>query len=269
MRKRIAELEMQLKRQPAQVPAAPIVQRVEVPVVPAEIVKASNELQAAIKDVTAALTGMQSAAERLNHALSQATTQPAVIRASVDDSPRRVDPALVELRTRSYERVINPRQPASAGGVGLPKAERSILTALAQYPDGRSKRQVAILTGYAISGGGFGNAISALASKDYIMRGGDQLVATEAGLKALGNWTPLPRGAALLAHWLNQLGKAERSILEVLAGRWPRTMLKSDVAEAAGYAADGGGFNNAVSRLRTLELIGGRNDLKASDELFD
>jgi hypothetical protein len=36
----------------------------------------------------------------------------------------------------------------------------------------------------------------------------------------------------------------------------------------AGYEANGGGFNNALSRLRTLELIGGRGELRASDDLM-
>jgi hypothetical protein len=31
---------------------------------------------------------------------------------------------------------------------------------------------------------------------------------------------------------------------------------------------DGGGFNNALARLRTLELVS-RGELKASDDLFD
>ena len=40
------------------------------------------------------------------------------------------------------------------------------------------------------------------------------------------------------------------------------------MAAAAGYEASGGGFNNALSRLRTLELVSGRGDLRASDDLF-
>jgi hypothetical protein len=273
LRRRIADLEQQLKRQPAPSPAAPIVQRVEVQVVPAEITAAGRELNAAITDalnnVTALQNRLQASIERFNQALSEATAKQAVVHVPAVDSSRRVDPALADLRARNYLRVNAPRQPASAGGVGLPKAERAILTALAQYPAGRSKRQIAILTGYAINGGGFNNAVSALTSKGYIERAGDQLVATDAGLDALGNWTPLPSGAALLAHWLNQLGKAERAILEVLAGAWPKSRTKTELAFATNYSADGGGFNNALSRLRTLELITGRNELRASEELFD
>jgi hypothetical protein len=41
------------------------------------------------------------------------------------------------------------------------------------------------------------------------------------------------------------------------------------VAAKAGYEASGGGFNNALGRLRTLELVQGRGELRASDEFFD
>jgi len=40
------------------------------------------------------------------------------------------------------------------------------------------------------------------------------------------------------------------------------------VAVKTGYEANGGGFNNALGRLRTLELVQGRGELKASDDLF-
>lgn len=159
-----------------------------------------------------------------------------------------------------------PKMSAGAG-VAMPKAERLVLTALAQYPNGRTKVQIAILTGYASSGGGFNNALSSLRSKGWA-DGHGTLAITDAGLEALGSYDPLPSGQALLEHWLGQLSKAERSALEVLAAAYPRALTKEEVAEAAGYEAKGGGFNNALSRLRTLELISGRGELKASDDLF-
>ena len=51
------------------------------------------------------------------------------------------------------------------GPLKLAAGERRILTALAQYPDGRSKVQVAVLTGYAATGGGFNNYLGALRSR--------------------------------------------------------------------------------------------------------
>jgi len=160
-----------------------------------------------------------------------------------------------------------PKMSAGAG-VAMPKAERLVLTALAQYPSGRTKVQIAILTGYVSSGGGFNNALSALRSKGWI-EGHGTLSITDAGIEALGTYEPLPSGRALLDHWLSQLSKAERGALEVLANAYPNALSKEEVAAAAGYEAKGGGFNNALSRLRTLELISGRGELKASDDLFD
>lgn len=44
-------------------------------------------------------------------------------------------------------------------------------------------------------------------------------------------------------------------------------MGKEELADAAGYEASGGGFNNALGRLRTLELVEGRGEVKLADEL--
>lgn len=187
------------------------------------------------------------------------------------------EPTLAALPARAAAasapaRSIPPATPslrkASTSGVSMPKAERLVLTALAQYPSGRTKVQIAILTGYASSGGGFNNALSALRSKGWI-EGHGTLSITDAGIDALGTYEPLPSGRALLDHWLGQLSKAERGALEVLANAYPNALSKEEVAAATGYEAKGGGFNNALSRLRTLELISGRGELKASDDLFD
>lgn len=167
------------------------------------------------------------------------------------------------------QRRAAPMRQPSGPGAALPKAERLVLTALAQYPQGRSKVQVGVLTGYAHSGGGFNNAIGALRSAGRIEGSTDRLTITQPGLDALGAFDPLPSGRALLDYWLAQLGKAERKALEALAGAYPRSLSKSQVANFAGYEADGGGFNNALGKLRSLELITGRGELRASEELFD
>jgi len=78
----------------------------------------------------------------------------------------------------------------------------------------------------------------------------------------------LPHGDALLQHWRGQLGKAERASLDALAEVFPAALAKDEVAARAGYEPSGGGFNNALSRLRSLELIEGRGELRASEALF-
>lgn len=157
-----------------------------------------------------------------------------------------------------------------ATGGSLSGGERKILTVLAQYAQGRTKQQVAVLTGYSHNGGGFNNYVGALRSKGLITGGsGERLEITEDGLRELGPYTPLPTGRALFDHWCSQLGKAAREILTVLYKAWPDAVPKDFVALQAGYAAEGGGFNNALGQLRTLELIEGKAKLKSSDLLHE
>jgi hypothetical protein len=178
------------------------------------------------------------------------------------------------LRNR-LERAVKPAPDRTSKGeelngtLKLAAGERRIVTALAQYPHGRSKVQVAVLTGYAATGGGFNNYLGALRSRGLIEGDGDKLTISEAGIQALGSWEPLPAGAALIDYWRNRLGKAERLILEALAHAYPDSLSKEGLAARARYEASGGGFNNALGRLRTLELVQGRGELRASDDLFD
>lgn len=80
-----------------------------------------------------------------------------------------------------HERVSRPvnHRAASAealdGSLKLASGARGILTALAQYPEGRSKVQVAVLTGYAATGRGFNNYLGALRSRGLIEGDGDRL----------------------------------------------------------------------------------------------
>jgi hypothetical protein len=145
--------------------------------------------------------------------------------------------------------------------------ERRILIAVAQYPGGRSKRQVAVLTGYAIDGGAFNGNLGTLRNRGWI-EGKDHFTITDAGRVALGHFEPLPTGRALLNHWLEKLDKAPRTILSTLADQYPRALQKTDLALRCGYEVSGGGFNGALGTLRTLELITGSAELKASADFF-
>ena len=172
---------------------------------------------------------------------------------------------------RSKRRDSSPKASSDNldGSLRLSSGERRILTALAQYLQGRSKVQVAVLTGYALNGGGFNNYLGALRTRGFVRSEGNRLTITEAGMEALGSWEPLPTGPALIDYWRGRLGKAERLILETLTQAFPNALTKEEVAAEAGYEANGGGLNNALGRLRTLELVQGRGELRASDDLFE
>jgi uncharacterized protein len=221
------------------------VQRVEVPVLTPAML---NDVRQAVAPLMTSLSVIGDAITKAQH------TQPPV--------KARVESVQV-VTPRPVARRVEPSGEKVAGG------ERKILTVLAQYPEGRSKSQVALLAGYAVTGGGFNNYLGALRSKGWIVGGGDQMRMTDEGLAALGSYDPLPSGADLLNHWLRQLGKAERLILQALADVYPRALSKDALGAATGYEPSGGGFNNALGRLRTLELIEGRGEVKASDVLFE
>lgn len=99
--------------------------------------------------------------------------------------------------------------------------------------------------------------------------GSDRLRITPTGSEALGHYDPLPTGSALLEHRRSRLSKAERLALDALAEAYPKSLTKEQIAYRAGYEPEGGGFRNALGKLRTLELIRGRGELRASEELFD
>ena len=148
------------------------------------------------------------------------------------EPPAAIEAADSSLKHRS-DRAAKPanHRVASAetlnGSVKLAAGERRILTALAQYPEGRSKVQVAVLTGYAANGGGFNNYLGGLRSRGMIQGDGDRLTITEAGIQTLGSWEPLPAGLALIEYWRGRLGKAERLILETLTQVYPDALTKA------------------------------------------
>ena len=150
----------------------------------------------------------------------------------------------------------------------LGRAELSILAALATYGP-RSSVQLAMLTGRSHKSGGFRNALSKLRSGGLIEGGKDNNQLTEAGTERIADgYEPLPQGQSLVDHWKSQLGKAERGILDATLDVWPDTMTHDEIAEVAGYSGTSGGFRNALSRLRTLEIIRGRGDaIRVNDEL--
>jgi len=175
-------------------------------------------------------------------------------------------------------RLVEESRTSVNGQLKLGLAERKILSALVQHPDGRSAKQLAVLTGYAVHGGGFGNALGNLRRHRLIEgRNNDLIRVTSAG-EEIGRQEadPLPPpGEALFEYWMRhpRLGHAEREILRVLNEVYPQSLPAEEVAQKAisarghPYAEGGGGFGNAVGKLRTLKLIEGYGDIRLVDTL--
>lgn len=255
LKRRIAELEAEVKKAQA---AAPKVEFKDVPVFTEEEKNTLETLQGVYEGLSATLKSVERTVLK-----TEGDIQGILLRVQSIPKPS-VTATLLPSRPRIASRMT------TGPGEKLPTGERKILTALAQYPEGRNKTQVAILTGYSSKGGGFANYLYTLRKKGWIEGGGDLLTVTDAGIEALGTYEPLPTGQELLNHWLGQLGRAEREALRVLVEAYPKGLTKEAVAAQAGYEAKGGGFANALYRLKTLELIQGKGkgELLAAEELF-
>lgn len=248
-------------------PATPVQVEVmvEVPVeVPVLDAAALAEMRAIADDAARWAQQAVDAATDLATRVAEATAKTAAAPAAAPRSRQVPAPAPVQA---APQRQSAPK-PETTGDGSLSKAERAILTVLAQHGT-RSTTQVALLTAYSHKSGGYRNALSKLRTAGFIDGRGD-IAATSDGLAALGAFDPLPTGADLRRWWgQNQLGKAERVILDVLADAYPAAVDVVTIADATGYSPTSGGFRNALSRLRTLAVASGRGELVMADSLAD
>lgn len=150
----------------------------------------------------------------------------------------------------------------------LPEGERKILTAAAQYPDGATREQLTVLTGYKKSTRDA--YILRLMNKGYLGINANGIIANRAGIDALGpNFEPLPTGAALREYWIARLPEGERRILEEAILVYPQTHDRASLEASTGYkksTRDAYILRLAVKKLLTTPAGG---IIRASDNLFD
>jgi hypothetical protein len=81
--------------------------------------------------------------------------------------------------------------------------------------------------------------------------------------------TRCPRASALIEYWRQRLGDSgKRKIFDVVVDAHPRAIAPEAVAEKTGITIGGGTWRTYLGELRGLELITGRGELRASDDLF-
>lgn len=149
----------------------------------------------------------------------------------------------------------------------LSAGERKILSVIAAFGT-VTKSKISIISGYSIKSSSFANYLSSLRSKGCAEGYGDTISITAAGRSALGDFDPLPAGKDLLEFWYQKLEKAPREILKALAGVYPRELSKAELSELSGYSLTSSSYANALSTLRSLELISGYQEMKANDDFF-
>lgn len=235
--------------------------------------------------VQSIFTGLQESSHRLSEAVDQVLARemppsPELdsIIAAAKDNPQPDYRALAEVNreiNRTAQRPPTPsqapREAASSNGhVDLDRLRRSILTSLAQHPDGLRKNQILTHAGYA-AGGKVSSAFAELLRNGYII-GSGTLYITEGGKSALGPYDPLPTGKALRAFLLNggKLNTLEKALLRVVCEEDGFPIRKTDILERAKYAP-GGKVSSAFAKLVRLGYVRGTGagSLSMSDQLKD
>lgn len=251
LKRRIAELERQKP-----IPAV----KAEIKTVERAVLKDSQ-----ISRLQAESERLQKIADKCKEVALGLAGESQAIAAALRQAQSRVSTPPAPVRTAVPERA--PIHHSNGTGEPLGRCARALLTALAQYPEGRTKNQIAILSGYSVTSGGFANALASIRSHGFAVGPSDHIRITPEGVTALGSFDPLPTGLELLAYWKRELPRCEAKILGVLENT-QAPLSKEELGKQTGYSDTSGGFANALSRLRTLELITRGSEIRLSEDFF-
>jgi hypothetical protein len=158
-------------------------------------------------------------------------------------------------------------QSAGNGSAEISGGLKRMMIAIAQRP-GLTKKQIGVRAGLSSSSGTFGTYLGRLRSNGWLIEENGGFSLSENGRLDLGDYTPLPEGQGLLNYWLGELGGGAQRMLQVLAEAYPDALSKEQLGERAGISATSGTFGTYLGKLRSLELIEGKGELRAAEEFF-
>lgn len=256
LRTEIRRLERELAEAAASTPE-PVVERVEVPVLDAELVTRLEDglrdgldrVEHLAKGIDGLLTAVRDAVELASERTRR--TVPAQRRST--PQPRRPDPGLPVSRTSSR----SPK-PEVDGDVKLRAGARRMLETLASfYPEGMTRPQVGGLSCLSHRGGTFTTYLGELRRGGLIDEHSDLLYATEAGVDAAGVDVPPPPTTVgeVVELWSGRLRAGARRMLEAVVDAMPGELDREDLAAAAGIEASGGTFSTYLGELRRYGLV--------------
>jgi hypothetical protein len=101
-----------------------------------------------------------------------------------------------------------------------------------------------------------------------LIEGRGDLALTEAGLNEASEPDAVPSREALWSAVLGKIDAPLQKILKPIIAAYPDGLTHAGAAEEAGYSPSSGTWATYLSRLRSLDLIEGRGELKAQEWLF-
>jgi DNA-binding MarR family transcriptional regulator len=278
LRKENARLKMEAQRRPVQVQTQVEIktERVEVPVILTEDIgvlekiaqldaKQLDEWKSIIEKLDDARATIVNAVpirqDTLDHlnALIMMAKQP--MRQSPQPQPRKLVVA-----TGAELLAGHGIRRDAADDTHLKPGETKVLIAAAQYPDGVTMEQLAVLTNYRKTSRE--TYTKTLVSRGLITKCDGVFRITDAGTAALPeSFEPLPTGIALQEYWLRELNGGEKKIFQAVLSVYPESIYLQSIMESTGYKKTS--VDTYLKELKARKLVtrdSGR--ARASDELF-
>ncbi len=275
LKKRVAELEREnaklAKQPPAKVAAVTktveLVKRVEVPAITKAELK---RLETTVVKMEAIQTKLAEFASAIWGKLAKVASAPAAPQIGTQ-----LPPYVGTLRNGAAPKLA-PRPPAPVKAVADPTpgkeftpSESAVLSTLAQFPSGATRKRVSVFSGRSGKSSSFQAAFPELVRRGLIAtHDGTIFVATDQGKKLVGV-EPLPTGPALIAHWRGKLTPSERKVFDALVSAFPRQLTREEVADLSNQSTKSSSFQAAFPALRSLELIEGDKTFAANPMLFE
>lgn len=269
LRKTIADLQRQLQSTKIALPAERLATRtlpnvVEKPVITdAQLERIDKQLQAFESAVERAAALVSKPAALVREGVAQ-------LAAAVKSVRQPALPLGTAKTGRSYSETIPSAQkrpdsfhPSSGD---LPVGEKATLICAAQYPDGVTREQCSILTGYKRSTRDA--YIQRLVGRGFVDVRGALVIATPEGIAALGtDYDPLPVGEELQRYWLDRLPSGETSVLTAAIAAYPHHVARERIDERTGFKRST--RDAYIQRLVARKLVvAERGAIRASDVLF-
>lgn len=284
LRRRIAELEHQLREQKPAAAAEKVIERVEVPVLqPMQIAALVNETDRMVGSGNRLQETGEQLISKAEEILAVLTKISAPEIAAMDGKPIpladrrpvRVEPSRV---TTPVTRISRLESESASGfvtngvtsDVKLMAGERRMLSVLASFlGESLTRAQLALLTGFTATGGGFRNYVANLKKQGLVREASGLIALEDAGRELAGPVAPLQTTGDLIGMWKESLMAGERRMLDELVDRYPDGISRADLAERTGFEPTGGGFRNYVANLKKVGLaVEERGELSASPTLF-
>lgn len=235
----------------------------------------TNEIEDAVNNATKPLLGLSSKCEQLRSVIIEHLKNLDQLRSGLNDALFKVanthvgeaDYSKIKPSHAKNKQIVTPEK-IDDHSIVLPKGELAILSVIAQYPQGATKDQITVITGYKRSSRDA--YLQRLTSKNLIDQNGSFVITTKQGIVALGSsFEPLPTGRKLQEHWLNKLPQGEASILKILLETYPDSIDRQSLTDATDYKRSS--RDAYLQRLNSRKLIeiGANGEIYASKNFFN